>query len=415
MHSAIKTSDGVIKMRALIQIVVAAAISVIIWPLPGFADILSAKLKQDIIEAKYILPAPDGKVIVSLCDTTPYEERPPRLDMVLALAEKGNAVAQCSLGFVYQRGYSGSEPDEETARISYQKSAAQGDAVAEELLGEMYENGEHVGQDYAKASEWFQKFSDNKDSAEAAKWARKPVDLRDTQTLCDDTQYSVKPFKPDALRALADKGDAVAQCSLGLAYQRGYVDAKPDDATAASWLQKSAEQGNAKAQYLLASLYQNGERAGQDYAEAYKWYLKAAQQGNIRAQAIIAQAYLTGRNNVPQNDAEAVKWYRRAAEQGNITGADFLADFYRSGTRGSPKDYVHAYMWTLIGIRMRNPPKSDAAKNAFDEQVRQIIANYQQGMTPEQISQGTALAGLWAPVHEQAYLYRSMNDLINGK
>ncbi len=279
----------------------------------------------------------------------------------------------------------------------------------------MYENGEHVGQDYAKASEWFQKFSGNKDSAEAAKWARKPVDLGDTQTLCDDTPVSVKPFKPDALRALADKGDAVAQCSLGLAYQRGYVDAKPDDATARGWFEKSAELGNAKAQFMLATMYQSGAREMQDYTEAYKWYLKAAQAGNIKAQAIVAQAYLTGRHGVPQNDAEALKWYKQAAEQGDITGADFLADAYRSGGRGIAKDYVHAYMWMLIGIRLRPAPKGEAAKATYDAQVQQIIADYQQGMTPQQISQGTALAGLWVPKYEQPYLHGSMTDLMRSK
>ena len=400
-------------MRPLILIAV-TAVCIGSYALPALADNPLAKLRQDIIGARETLPILDGSIMVMLCDTTPYKEKPPRLDMVLALAEQGNSVAQCSLGSAYQRGYAGSEPDEETAMILYKKSAAQENTVAAELLGEMYENGEHTGQDYAKAAEWFQKFSDNKDRAEATKWARKPVDPGETQTLCDDTQYSVKPFKPDALRALADKGDAVAQCSLGLAYQRGYVDAKPDDATAMTWFEKSAAQGNAKAQYLLATLYQNGERVGQDYAEAYKWYLKAADQGNIKAQAILAQAYLTGKGNMPQNDAEALKWYRRAAEQGDITGADFLADIYRTGAHGVKKDYVHAYMWTLIGIRMRLPPKGDAAKNAFDDQAKQIIAYYEQGMTPEEISQGTALAGLWVPKHEQPYLYGSMKDLMRG-
>ena len=45
-----------------------------------------------------------------------------------------------------------------------------------------------------------------------------------------------------------------------------------------------AEQGNADAQWLLGSMYEEGKGVPQDYKIAVKWYTHAAEQGYARAQ-----------------------------------------------------------------------------------------------------------------------------------
>ena len=53
-----------------------------------------------------------------------------------------------------------------------------------------------------------------------------------------------------------------------------------DEKEAVKWCTKSAEQGNANAQYNLGLCYKNGEVVDKDEKEAVKWFTKSAEQGN---------------------------------------------------------------------------------------------------------------------------------------
>tara|TARA_B100000315_G_scaffold196176_1_gene187254 strand:- start:128 stop:496 length:369 start_codon:yes stop_codon:yes gene_type:complete len=65
------------------------------------------------------------------------------------------------------------------------------------------------------------------------------------------------------LRPLAEQGDAQAQYSLGLMYEKGQGVAR-DDAQALKWYRKAVEQGHADAQFLLGLVYEKGRgRQGQ--------------------------------------------------------------------------------------------------------------------------------------------------------
>jgi TPR repeat protein len=55
---------------------------------------------------------------------------------------------------------------------------------------------------------------------------------------------------------------------------------------------KLAEEGDAKAQFTLGTLYSNGKGVPQDDAEAARWFRMAAEQGNEKAQASLRR--LTG-------------------------------------------------------------------------------------------------------------------------
>ena len=57
-----------------------------------------------------------------------------------------------------------------------------------------------------------------------------------------------------------------------------------DDAEAAKWSRKAAEQGDSMAQFNLGLMYDNGRGVPQDNTEAAKWYRKAAEQGYANAQ-----------------------------------------------------------------------------------------------------------------------------------
>ena len=68
-------------------------------------------------------------------------------------------------------------------------------------------------------------------------------------------------------------------------YQAG-MDAnnRGDYATALREWQPLAEQGDARAQFDLALLYENGDGVPRDYAKARQWYEKSAAQGGAKAQ-----------------------------------------------------------------------------------------------------------------------------------
>jgi len=122
-------------------------------------------------------------------------------------------------------------------------------------------------------------------------------------------------------RKAAEQGDARAQFKLGEMYDNG--EGVPQDyAEAMKWWRKAAEQGVPEAQHNLGVMYDNGRGVPQDYAEAMQWYRKAAKQGHAPAQSNIGYMYSHG-EGVPQDKAEAMKWYRKASEQGIILGNDF--------------------------------------------------------------------------------------------
>ena len=114
----------------------------------------------------------------------------------------------------------------------------------------------------------------------------------------------------------------------------------------------AAERGEARAQFNLGSMYENGEGVPEDDATAVKWYTKAAEQGNANAQSNLGLMYDHGRG-VPEDDATAVKWYRKAAEQGDANAQSNLGLMYNHGD-GVPEDDVTAYMWFNLAAAQEN-------------------------------------------------------------
>ena len=122
----------------------------------------------------------------------------------------------------------------------------------------------------------------------------------------------------NTLMKRAQKGDASAQCSIGVAYTNGQG-VPQDYARAVKWLRLAADQGVAIAQYSLGLAYASGRGVTQDYAEAMKWYRLAADQGVTDAQCLLGVMYSTG-EGVPKDDAQAHMWFNLAAAQGNENG-----------------------------------------------------------------------------------------------
>ena len=106
-------------------------------------------------------------------------------------------------------------------------------------LGNMYDEGQGVPQDYEEKLKWY--------------------------------------------RLSAEQGDAEAQFDLGTMYYQGQG-VPQDDKEAFKWYRLASDKGDADAQCSLGEMYYEGQGVSQDYAEAIKLWKLAAEQGNAGAQ-----------------------------------------------------------------------------------------------------------------------------------
>ena len=118
---------------------------------------------------------------------------------------------------------------------------------------------------------------------------------------------------------------------------------RQDYHTAVEWFSEAAEQGYAPAQFLLGTMYFNGQGVEQDRARAFEWSSKAAEQGHAQAQHFLGVMYEYG-HGIEKDDKKAVEWYSKAAEQGNNKAQRALGFMFENG-RGVEKDNDKALEW----------------------------------------------------------------------
>ncbi len=152
-----------------------------------------------------------------------------------------------------------------------------------------------------------------------------------------DLEGAAKEYKK-----AAEMGNAMAQVSLGYAYQHG-LGLPKDPTEGTKWYRLSAEQGYSLGQFNMGVIYRDGIGVKQDYEEALKWFQKAADQGDIDAMNSLGFAYEKGRA-VPVDLEKAFSYYRKAAEGGLPTAMRNLGLCYQAGT-GTKRDLEEAFKW----------------------------------------------------------------------
>jgi TPR repeat protein len=231
------------------------------------------------------------------------------------------------------------------------------------LLGQAYEQGHGVSQDYSVAAHWY--------------------------------------------GMAAAQGNACGQVYLGALYEHTWFsddsdmfpETKQYDGMAKVLFLygKAAAQGDSDAEYGLANLYAVGTRelvwngqqfkiryqspSGADIADAANLYRKAAEQGHAAAQFALGEMYYNGKG-VPLSYSEALKWHQKAAEQGFMGSQIALGDIYANGD-GVKRDKVQAYMWFNLAA-------AQGSANAL--QSRDRIAG---AMTRGDVLKAQQLANAW--------------------
>ncbi|MGQ0657676.1 MAG: SPOR domain-containing protein [Chromatiales bacterium] len=185
------------------------------------------------------------------------------------LANQGDAAAQVTLGIMYDYGQ-GVPEDDAKALDWYSKAALHGTSNLQHNLGVKYFEGVDVPRDYRQAENWW--------------------------------------------RMAADSGFAESQYSLGELYAWG-VGLKKDEREAVKWYRLAADQGHTMAQYRLGVMYAAGRGVAIDYPQAYAWLRRAAGQGMPQAQYQVGRLLENGAGTT-RNMKEAIRWYQVAANQG---------------------------------------------------------------------------------------------------
>jgi uncharacterized protein len=219
-----------------------------------------------------------------------------------------------------------------------------------------------------------------------------------------DTRYEIVAITAVVAFALGFAGGVYREHLLrpvtGLGQAVGLLAASPSVDTANAAFQKGdyagalaavrplAEEGNARAQSLLGTMYYRGRGVGTDDREAAAWFRRAADQGDAAAQFYLGGMYSEGRG-VPQDFNESTKWYRRAAEQGDGQAQYNLGLAYARG-EGITQDLVKAHMWfNLAAAHLNEAPRRLAATKSRDQVAGE--------MTSDQISEAQKLARNWKP------------------
>ena len=128
-----------------------------------------------------------------------------------------------------------------------------------------------------------------------------------------------------------------------------FWDAVPlDYDKAMQWYTLAAQRGNASAQCRLGLMYRRGLGVPRDYQKAFQWYSKSAEQGVGVAQSWLGYFYshavgiqyldekISGFwDGVEKDLKKAVAWYTKAAEQGGSPACSRLGHLYSHGEDGA--------------------------------------------------------------------------------
>ncbi|MBR2779092.1 MAG: sel1 repeat family protein [Firmicutes bacterium] len=242
------------------------------------------------------------------------------------------------------------KPDYRAAVKNLRLAAEDGHPGAARKLGRLYQDGNGVAQNDAKAAEWYKKAMAGGD-VPAANLLGTLYDLG--KGVLQDSLESVRLY-----HLAAKKGSMKAVNNLGYMYEHGR--GLPQDAAKAKRLYTlAAEAGVQRAVQHMGEVYEYGLAGdGKDInlAEALKWYDRCESKASYTA---LEKRILEGEDiamireigmkfasgtDLPKDYSRAVKFLRTAVDRGDLSLAPLLAAFFETG-KGVEKDHYEAYRW----------------------------------------------------------------------
>lgn len=277
----------------------------------------------------------------ALAKTAPAAASPAKvLAERLKQAKTADPATQFQLGLDYRNG-NGVARDPAQAYKWIRLAAVGNLAEAQYTVGLMDAAGEGTPRKLTDAADWFRK-------------ASKQGHLKATILLADmsrdGTGTAVDLIGAARLyRIAAERNDMHSIVALANAYLKGEgVPKSPNDA--ANWLRRGAWLGNADARYRLALVLLDGDPAtrpghkpSRNGLEAAFWLQTSADQGYAPAQYSLGMAYYGG-IAMPLDRYRALDLINRAADQTYAPALRQLGFFYRTGHL-TAKDPLRALMY----------------------------------------------------------------------
>ena len=280
-------------------------------------------------------------------------------------AEEGDAKAQNKIGEFYYYGLGVKKKDTKTAVKWFQMSAEQGHSGSQCWLGYCYKRGIGVDKDIDKAKMWYQKamypsrVAANEGNVDAQ------IDLGYCYRFGDgvkrDVNIALQWFHKAAEQNASEAQNALGDCfsrdrQIGIDYE-----------TAVAWYQKAAEQGYPEAQFSLGECYEKGNGVPQDYNKAIYWYSEAAKQGLPESYYHLGKCHQNG-FGVDKDELVAFKWFAIAAERGEVHAQAYLGECYENGT-GCIQDYAEALKWYSLAIESGDSSLYSRMERIYDKYI----------------------------------------------
>jgi TPR repeat protein len=328
-----------------------------------------------------------------------YEGWEAKFEQSCLEADRGDPVAQFTVGMNYLNPKLGPNSHENQLAIGYlEKAANQGHEAAQVALGESYFDGNGVEKDQKLGLEYLTRAT-KKDSPLAnfflgrqylyGNGVPKNIDLA-TQYLSAAANARVteaefymgvyyangsydslhqnfpspgpqfQPTPENGKLALlyfsraAEKGHALAQAHLGCCFMKECGTPK-DESKAVSWFRKAADLGEKGAQGNMGDCHVRGYGVEIDEKLGLQYWGLAAENGLPRAQYNMAVQMLTG-EKVPRNTKKALAYLQAAAKKGHANSQLHLAFQYQSGLEDIlPKNEETAFEYFMKAAQQQHP------------------------------------------------------------
>jgi TPR repeat protein len=176
-----------------------------------------------------------------------------------------------------------------------------------------------------------------------------------TRTSPEFTFYEMNRKQVKNLTRIAESGDGAACWCMALYHLK-------TEEKYRYWLNKGALYGNAEAEYMKGSLMigQSGGNAG----EALRLLLKSAEKGNASAQYELGNLYYNPPDKTVKKDVkEAEHWYRKAALNGNDRAMEQLAQVLMEDPPDTERLKESYKWWQIVAIRTKQGITLSSAKD----------------------------------------------------
>ena len=190
----------------------------------------------------------------------------------------------------------------------------------------------------------------------------------------------------------ADEGDAEAQFQLARAYFRGFG-VEENGPLTLEWMQKAAAQNHPEALSSMGYFFSEGILVEANEATAVDWFRKGAEAGSLKAQLNLG-LMLRQAKAIEHNNEKSLAWIQQAADAGLPEAQMVLGRLYFTGDALMNRDYEKAVQYlqapaiagdpicqNMLGVASRDglgtAPDRDAAEDWFRKAAMQNNAKAQ--------------------------------------